>query len=154
MCGLPHRLSRTDPIWPPLSRSAAIRFRAATGRAADRRDVHGGLHPYAAPQDAPPAPGLHTNNNLVSQQVSGFIAGKLDGNLGSFIQLTGDPVAATVGVDASDVRYADTLQLFGKDTIWGIDVNNAPTVEDPWNTTPSGGGRKSHRPSRPRSVNR
>ena len=28
-------------------------------------------------QDAPPAPGLHTNNNLTSQQVSGFIAGQL-----------------------------------------------------------------------------
>src|SRR6516164_3926089 len=42
-------------------------------------------------QDAPPAPGLHTNNNLVSQQVSGFIAGQLYGNLGSFIQVTGSP---------------------------------------------------------------
>jgi hypothetical protein len=28
-------------------------------------------------QDAPPALGLHTNNNLTSQQVSGFIAGQL-----------------------------------------------------------------------------
>ena len=42
-------------------------------------------------------------------------------------------------LDASDVRYADTLKLFGKDTIWGIDANNTPTVEDPWNTTPSWG---------------
>ncbi len=61
------------------------------------------------------------------------------GNLGSFIQITGDPVGGTVGLDASDVRYADTLKLFGKDTIWGIDANNTPTVEDPWNTTPSWG---------------
>ena len=30
-----------------------------------------------SPQDAPPAPGLHTNDNLVWQQVSGFIAGRL-----------------------------------------------------------------------------
>ena len=66
-------------------------------------------------QDLPPAPGLHTNDNLVSQQVSGFIAGQLYGNLGSFIQITGDPtVAGTAFVDASDVRYADTLTLFGK----------------------------------------
>src|SRR5271167_419697 len=64
-------------------------------------------------QDAPPAPGLHTNDNLVSQQVSGFIAGQLYGNVGSFIQVTGDPVGGTVGLDASDVRYADTLKLFG-----------------------------------------
>jgi hypothetical protein len=67
-------------------------------------------------QDAPPAPGLHTNDNLVSQQVSGFIAGQLYGNVGSFIQITGDPtVAGTAFVDASDVRYADTLKLFGKE---------------------------------------
>ena len=91
-------------------------------------------------QDSPPAPGLHTNDNLVSQQVSGFIAGQLYGNLGSFIQITGDPtVAGTAFVDASDVRYADTLTLFGKGTVWGIDANNTPTVEDPWNTTPSFG---------------
>jgi len=90
-----------------------------------------------APQDAPPAPGLHTNDNLVSQQISGFIAGQLYGNVGSFIQITGDPVAGTAGVDSSDVRYADTLKLLGQSTIWGIDVNNSPTVEDPWNTTPA-----------------
>ena len=51
-----------------------------------------------SPQDAPPAPGLHTNDNLVSQQVSGFVAGQLYGNLGSFIQITGDPVGGTVGL--------------------------------------------------------
>ena len=83
--------------------------------------------------------GLRTNDNLVSQQVSGFVAGRLYGNLGSFIQLTGDPVGGTFGLDASDVRYADTLRLFGEDTIWGLDANNTPTVEDPWNTTPSWG---------------
>jgi hypothetical protein len=92
-----------------------------------------------SPQDSPPAPGLHTNDNLVSQQVSGFVAGRLYGNLGSFIQVTGNPVAGTAFLDASDVRYADTLKLFGKDTIWGIDANNTPTVEDPWNTTPAFG---------------
>src|SRR6516164_6485769 len=30
-----------------------------------------------SPQDAPPASGLHTNDNLVWQQVSGFVAGQL-----------------------------------------------------------------------------
>lgn len=93
----------------------------------------------ASSQDAPPAPGLHTNNNLVSQQVSGFIAGQLYGNVGSFVQITGDPVGGTAGLDASDVRYADTLKLFDKNMVWGIDANNTPTVEDPWNTTPSFG---------------
>ena len=93
-----------------------------------------------APQDTPPAPGLHTNDNLISQQVSGFIAGRLADNLGSFIQITGDPtVAGTVFLDSSDIRYADTFKLFGKDTIWGLDANNSPTIEDLWNTTPQWG---------------
>jgi hypothetical protein len=92
-----------------------------------------------SPQDAPPAPGLRTNDNLASQQVSGFIAGQLFGNVGSFIQVTGNPVTGTAFLDASDIRYADTFKLFGKDTIWGIDANNTPTVEDPWNTTPAFG---------------
>jgi hypothetical protein len=93
-----------------------------------------------APQDAPPAPGLHTNDNLVWQQVSGFVAGRLFDNVGSFIQVTGDPtVAGTAFLDASDVRYADSMKLFGEDLIYGLDANNTPTVEDPWNTTPSFG---------------
>jgi hypothetical protein len=92
------------------------------------------------PPNAVAAPaGLHTNDNLVSQQVTGFIAGQLYGNLGSFIQVTGDPVYGGVALDASDVRYADTFELFGKGAIWGIDANNTPTVEDPWNTTPAFG---------------
>ena len=83
-------------------------------------------------------PGLHTNNNVSSQQVSGFIAGRLLGNnLGSFFQVTGNPQTGSIAVDASDVRLADTLKLFPQDTIFGIDVNNTPTVEDPWNTTPA-----------------
>jgi hypothetical protein len=67
-----------------------------------------------SPQDSPPVPGLHTNDNLVSQQISGFVAGQLYGNLGSFIQVTGNPIAGTAFLDASDIRYADTTKLFGR----------------------------------------
>jgi hypothetical protein len=101
--------------------------------------VMAGFTHTESPQDQPPAPGLHTNDNTTWQQVTGFYAGQIYGNLGSFIQVTGDPVGGDVFLDASDVRYADTLKLFGKDTVWGIDANNTPTVEDPWNTTPAFG---------------
>ena len=79
-----------------------------------------------SPQDAPPGPGP------AHQRQSGFATGlrlhrgRLIGNVGSFIQVTGDPVGGTAFLDASDVRYADTFKLFGQDTIWGIDVNNTP----------------------------
>ena len=71
--------------------------------------------------------------------ISVFIAGKLYDNLGAFFAVAADPIYGGVGLDQSDIRYADNMTLFGKDTIWGIDVNNSPTVEDPWNTTPSWG---------------
>ena len=139
---LPHHRPRADAVRAPLQDRRLHDARRRLARAPAHGDVHRRLHSHERGQDAPPAPGLHTNDNLVSQQVSGFIAGKLIGNVGSFIQITGNPAsgaANNVFVDASDVRYADTLKLFGQDTIWGIDVNNTPTVEDPWNTTPSFG---------------
>jgi hypothetical protein len=37
------------------------------------------------------------------------------------------------------VRYVDSFKLFDKDAYWGVTVNNAPTVQDVWNTTPAFG---------------
>ena len=50
------------------------------------------------------------------------MAGQLYGNLGSFIQVTGDPTFGGVSLNSSDLRYADTMKLFGQDAIWGIDA--------------------------------
>jgi hypothetical protein len=83
--------------------------------------------------------GLHANNNFVTQQVTGFYAGQVYGNLGAFIQVTGDPVGGAVFLDSSDVRYVDSFKLFDKDAYWGVTVNNFPTVQDVWNTTPAFG---------------
>ncbi|WP_147262717.1 hypothetical protein [Roseiarcus fermentans] len=91
----------------------------------------------ASPQSNTPPAGLHANNNVASQQISGYIAGRLIDNVGSFIQITGDPVGGTAFLDGSEIRYANTLKLLGQDTIVGIDVNNSPTFQDPWNTTPA-----------------
>ena len=80
-------------------------------------------------------PGLKTNDNFVTQQVTGLYAGRIYGNLGAFIQVSGDPVGGAVWFDASDVRYVDLFKLFGADAFWGVTVNNTPTVQDAWNTT-------------------
>jgi len=87
-----------------------------------------------AKQDSPPDPGLKTNDNFVTQQVTGFVAGKIYGDLGAFIQVTGNPVTGQLALDASDARYVKSFQMFGADAFFGVDVNNTPTVEDPWNT--------------------
>jgi hypothetical protein len=90
-------------------------------------------------QDTPPTPSTHTNNNPLLQQASLFYGGQIYGNLGAFIQGTYDGASQHMFLDASDVRYVDTTKLLGFDVTYGVDVNNAPTVEDVWNTTPAFG---------------
>ncbi len=99
--------------------------------------------------DAPPTSDTHTNNNVVLSQLSLFYGGKIFGNIGAFIQGTYDGVGHTWSIDNTDIRYADTAKLFGSDLVWGVDVNNNPTVQDVWNTTPAWGLpyiSRSHRP--------
>ena len=90
-------------------------------------------------QDAPPSPGLKTNDNLVTQQVTGLLAGEIYGNLGAFVQVSGNPIDGSVWFDGSDVRYVDTFELFGKKAYYGFDANNTPTIQDAWNTVNSWG---------------
>jgi len=97
--------------------------------------IPGFTHTQAAFDPGTQPGGLKTNDNVVTQQITGLYAGKVYGNLGAFIQVSGSPLTGQVWFDASDVRYADTFKLFGKDATWGISVNNTPTVQDVWNTT-------------------
>jgi hypothetical protein len=83
---------------------------------------------------SPPSPGLKSNDNFVTQQVSGYYAGQIYGNLGGLIQVTGEPATGAVFLDGSDVRYVNQFSLFGKGAYFGVDANNAPTFQDPWNT--------------------
>ena len=95
-------------------------------------------------QDTPPTnpngyPIAHTNDNLVMQQASLFYGGQIYGNLGAFIQGTYDKASQHTYLDNTDIRYADTTKLFSLDVLYGVDVNNGPTVQDVWNTTPAWG---------------
>jgi hypothetical protein len=83
---------------------------------------------------SPNPPGFKTNDNFITQQVSGYYGGQIYGNLGGLIQVTGDPGTGGVALDGSDVRYVEQISLFGKGAYLGVDVNNAPTFQDPWNT--------------------
>ena len=95
-------------------------------------------------QDSPPTnpngyPIAHTNDNFVMQQTSLFYGGTLYGNLGAFVQGTYDKASQHTFLDNADIRYADTVNLLGVDVLYGLDVNNGPTVQDVWNTTPAWG---------------
>jgi len=85
--------------------------------------------------------GVSQNGNVAfPQQISLFYAGKIAPNLGAFIQLTYGNDSGTIGIDNVDIRYANALVLpEDKSLIYGIDVNNNPTVQDLWNSTPAFG---------------
>lgn len=81
---------------------------------------------------------------LFPQQVSLFYAGKIADELGAFMQLTYDGAADHFGFDNTDIRYAHHLSFGGTDAndhhlILGLTLNNNPTVQDVWNTTPAWG---------------
>src|SRR6202043_969157 len=81
---------------------------------------------------------------LFPQQVSLFYAGKIADGLGAFIQLTYDGVGDRFGFDNTDIRYAHHLSFGGSNDnshslILGVTLNNNPTVQDVWNTTPAWG---------------
>lgn len=71
------------------------------------------------------------------QQLSLFYAGRIADNVGAFIQLTYDDQSGTVGIDNTDIRFADVANLDGHNLIYGVSVNNNPTVQDLWNTAPA-----------------
>ena len=90
---------------------------------------------------------------LFPQQASFFYAGKIADNLGAFMQLTYDGAEDHFGFDNTDVRYARYLSLEGDEgggasqdaapskhsLLFGVTLNNNPTVQDPWNTTAAWG---------------
>jgi hypothetical protein len=88
-------------------------------------------------------PDTQNNDVALPQELSLFFAGEITPHIGSFLQLTyaqsedtnGD-TTTSFSLDNTDIRYANHLTLGGKDTIYGVTLNNSPTVEDPWNTTP------------------
>ena len=93
----------------------------------------------SADQPGGAAPGFAPNNNPAIDQGSLFIGGQIFDSVGTFTQITYDGIAKQLHWDNLDVRYAQSGQLFDKPVILGITVNNNPTVQDVWNSTPGWG---------------
>ncbi len=87
-----------------------------------------------------PQPGTQNGTFEFPQAVSLFLAGAWGSHVGSFVQVTYDPQADHFSWDNTDIRYANNSgKLFGKQLTYGITMNNNPTVEDLWNSTPAWG---------------
>ncbi len=88
-------------------------------------------------QTAPPASGFDPNNNFELQQVSLFLAGRLTDHLGVFSQATYSQNGGLLGWDNADLRYARTFTRGDHSGIWGVSLNNNPTISDVFNTAPA-----------------
>jgi len=87
------------------------------------------------------APGVAQNGTAgFPQQLSLFYAGKIAPNFGAFFQLTYANDSGTIGIDNTDLRFADTVALAdNRPLTYGLSLNNNPTVQDLWNTIPAWG---------------
>ena len=74
---------------------------------------------------------LLTNISL-PDQLSFFFAGEISPSLGSFVQITMEE-GTGFSLDNTDIRYANREG----DVTYGITLNNNPTVQDLWNSTPA-----------------
>ena len=95
--------------------------------------------PQVVPQQTgPPLPSQNGSFEF-PQQASLFLAGAWATHVGSFIQVTYSSQGDHFTWDNTDIRYANSTKLFSKDLAFGITLNNNPTVEDLWNSTPAWG---------------
>jgi hypothetical protein len=86
-----------------------------------------------------PQPGTQNGNFQFPQAASIFLAGAWAPHVGSFVQVTYDTQSDHFSWDNTDIRYANSTKLFQKEFAYGITLNNNPTVEDLWNSTPAWG---------------
>jgi hypothetical protein len=84
-------------------------------------------------------PGTQNGVVLFPDQLSIFTGGEITPHVGGFLQITFDPQTGQLGVDNADFRYATHATLFSKRTTLGVSLNNNPTVQDIWNSTPAWG---------------
>jgi hypothetical protein len=86
-----------------------------------------------------PKPATQNGSFEFPQDVSLFLSGAWTTHVGSFLQVTYDTQEDHFSADNTDIRYANTNKFAGKELVYGLDLNNNPTVEDLWNDTPAWG---------------
>jgi hypothetical protein len=84
-------------------------------------------------------PGTQNGTVFFPDQLSIFTGGEITPHVGGFLQITFDPQSGSLGVDNADFRFANHTVAFGRPTIYGLSLNNNPTVQDVWNSTPAWG---------------
>lgn len=86
-------------------------------------------------QGAPASEHYGANDNFAMDQISVFLAGRVNDYAGGFIQGTFDGITSAFHLDNTDLRVTAPFDTGNAQLRLGLDVNNGPTVQDPFNST-------------------
>lgn len=89
------------------------------------------------PQPQPPANDFGNNNNPAINQISVFLAGRITDYAGGFVQTTWSGTNRAIFLDNTDLRLTTPLTLGDSELRIGLSLNNAPGVQDAYNTSAS-----------------
>lgn len=82
---------------------------------------------------------LADNGNVIIQRLSGYLAGRLGEGSGSFINYNYDSAEKRGMMEMFDLRTTKSTTVAGKELLFGLTLNNNPTVSDIYNSTPGFG---------------
>jgi hypothetical protein len=86
-------------------------------------------------QGQPASEHYGSNGNFAMDQISAFLAGRITDYAGGFIQGTFSGVTSAIKLDNTDLRLTTPFDFNSTELRLGLDVNNGPTVQDPFNST-------------------
>ena len=86
-------------------------------------------------QGMPASEHYGANGNFAMDQISLFIAGRVTDWLGGMVQLTFDGITSQSKLDNTDIKATTSFDVGDTDLRVGMDVNNGPTVQDPYNSS-------------------
>jgi len=122
--------SEKGPYRPPI----AAMFQASATLLNDNDGIlTNGIAPFDNADDST------TDKFNVPQQASLFYGGRIIDHFGALSQVTYDGTANDIALDLTDIRYARNISVGGTNLDFGFTLNNSPTVEDVWNSTPTWG---------------
>ena len=89
---------------------------------------------------------ISRQNDPQFDSLSLFAAGRLSDYAGMFVQWTYNnnseqrddgSIRHHSQLDNTDIRIVDNHEFWGKDLVFGVSLNNNPTIQDAWNTVPA-----------------
>ena len=97
----------------------------------------GGMLSFGETGTNTPQPGAQNWN--ANAHLTLYLAGEIAPHLGGMIQTTYSTTSDHLTLNNTDIRYANHTKLGSKDLLFGVTINNSPTVADVWNSTPAWG---------------